>query len=383
MHLVPVSTGQVFVLFPFTERSKPDRYIRQMHNNLQQYHKSPVSVGYCTYPDGNGSRTDCIRRCYKALMHGDFYGEGSVVHFDHLSLNVSGDWYFEQGDFRQAVREYSQGLKRMPGEKNLLNSLGVALIEMKRISQAITAFQEVLEQDPDNHMALVNLGYAFLQKGQRQKALRFFEKAYEVQYHAGLEGVDVLRQLSRLYIFFGRFQDALVALRRWQEAGDTEHDFLFHQLFGRARFETGSAGPAMQALQKALRLHPKDAESLSLLGLIYICENEGEEAGRILLEKSLSLDGSRAVYWYRYGAALLHLARYDEALAAVRKSLCLKKTDIDAGLLLVEILMRQQKKKQARRHLDRLQARNGMNAVQKQRAAKLFSEFFDKSKKET
>jgi len=382
-HLVPVSTGQVFVLFSFADRSDPERYIKKMHHDLQQFQKSPVSVGYCTYPDGNGSRTESIRRCYKALMHGDFYGEGSVVHFDHLSLNVSGDWYFEQGDFRQAVREYSQGLKRVPGEKNLLNSLGVALIEMKRISQAITAFHDVLEQDPDNYMALVNLGSAFLQKGQREKALCFFEKAYAVQYHAGLEGVDVLRQLSRLYIFLGRFQDALVALRRWQEAGDTEQDYLFHQLLGRALFETGSAAPAMKALQKALRLHPKDAESMSLLGLLYISENEGEEAGRILLEKALSLDGSRAVYWYRYGAALLHLARYDQAIAAVRKSLRLKKTDIDAGLLLVEILLRQQKMKLARRHLDRLQARNGMSAGQKQRAAKLFSEFFDKSKKET
>jgi|GEM_PF-811693 len=382
-HLVPVSTGQVFVLFCFADRSEPDRYIKKMHRNLQQGQELPVSVGYCTYPDGTGSRTECIRRCYKALMHGDFYGESSVVHFDHLSLNVSGDWYFEQGDFRQAVREYSQGLKRMPGEKNLLNSLGVALIEMKRISQAITAFHEVLGQDPDNHMALVNLGYAFLQKGQRGKAQSFFEKAYAVQYHAGLEGVDALRQLSRLYIFSGRFQDALVALGRWQEAGDTEQDFLFHQLLGRAHFETGSAGPAMKALQKALRLHPKDAESMSLLGLLYISENEGEEAGRVLLEKALSLDGSRAVYWYRYGAALLHLARYDEALAAVRKSRRLKKTDIDAGLLLVDILLRQQNMKQARRHLDRLQARNGMSAGQKQRAEKLFSEFFDKSKKET
>jgi lipopolysaccharide biosynthesis regulator YciM len=82
-------------------------------------------------------------------------------------------------------------------------------------------------------------------------------------------------------------------------------------------------------------------------------------------------------------AALLHLARYDEALAAVRKSRRLKKTDVDAGLLLVDILLRQQNMKQARRHLDRLQARNGMSAGQKQRAEKLFSEFFDKSKKET
>ena len=254
---------------------------------------------------------------------------------------------------------------------------------MKRISQAITAFHEVLAQDPDNHMALVNLGYAFLQKGQRQKALTFFEKAYAVQYHAGLEGIDVLRQLSRLYIFFERFQDALVSLRRWQETGDTEQDFLFHQLLGRACLETGSAGPAMKALQKALRLHPKDAESMSLLGLLYIRENEGEEAGEILLEKALSLDGSRAEYWYRYASALLHMERYDEALTAVRKSLRLRKSFMDAGLLRVDILLRQQNMNQARQRLIRLLHQDSLTSAQKQRAEKLFSEFFDKSKKET
>ncbi len=382
-HIVPLSTDQVFVLFSFADHAEPDLYIQKMHHGLLKCQESAVSVGYCTYPDNNGSRTGCIRHCYKALMHGDFYGEASLVRFDHVSLNVSGDWYFEQGDFRQAVREYSQGLKRMPGEKNLLNSLGVSLIEMKRISQAITAFHEVLAQNPDNHMALVNLGYAFLQKGQRQKALNFFEKAYAVQYHAGLEGVDVLRQLSRLYIFFERFQDALVSLRRWQEAGDTEQDFLFHQLLGRACLETGSAAPAMKALQKALRLHPKDAESMSLLGLLYIRENEGEGAGEILLEKALSLDGSRAVYWYRYASALLHMERYDEALSAVRKSLRLQKSCLDAGLLRVDILLRQQNMKQARQHLIRLLQQDKFSACQKQRAEKLFSEFFDKSEKET
>jgi len=387
MKCIALSEHEIFVLVPEMSTGQAEQGIIALHHALNAENKkysAPVATGYCAYPDVDQcSKIETVRRCYKALMHGRFYGPDALVCFDHVSLNVSGDWYFDQGDFRQAVREYAQGLKRMPGEKNLLNSLGVALIEMKQTARAMATFEQVLKQDPDDHMALVNLGYACLQKGWRDRALMFFEKAHAVQYHAGIDGVDVLRHLSRLYIFFERFSDALIILERWQQCAGSEQDFLFHQLLGRAYFETGSMGLAMQALQRALRIHPRDAESMSLLGLLYIRENEGIDAGESLLKNALALDSRQAVYWYRYGAALCHLKRYDEALAAVRKSLRLQKSSLDARLLLVEILARQGDLQSARRRLVSLLRQNALPGRHKERAEKLFSDFFEKSKKET
>ena len=384
IHTVPTGSEQCFVLFPFTDCFDPDRCIEKLHRSLQQRLHTPVSVGFCSYPETGDGKTACIRHCYKALMHGTFLGDDSVVRFDHVSLNVSGDWYFEQGDFRQAVREYSEGLKYMPGEKNLLNSLGVALIEMKRIHQAVTAFQEVLAQDPDNLMALVNLGYAYQEMRWPEKALACFEKAHAVQYHAGLEGgVDVLRQLSRLYIYFNRFQDALVTLQRWQQVEDTEQDFLFHQLLGRTYFETKAPGQAMKSLQRALLIHPRDAESMSLLGLLYVLEDEGKDAGESLLQKAIALQESESVHWFRYATALQYMNRIDDALVAVRKTLLLQRTSVDARLLLAELLIKRQRLWQARQHVQRALQQKKLSRQQKKKAEKIFSDFFANSKKET
>lgn len=383
MHCVPVSAQEIFVLFPGAGIAEAERRINSLQRELMKKINAPVSVGYCNYPDLDHCKIETIRRCYKALMHGAFYGRDAVVRFDHVSLNVSGDWYFDQGDFRQAVREYAQGLKRAPGEKNLLNSLGVALIEMKQTARAMAAFEEVLQQDPDNDMALVNLGYACLQKGLREKALEYFEKAHTVQYHAGIERPDVLRQLSRLYVYFGRFADALRLVKRWQECADVEQDFMYYRILGRAYLETGSPGPAIRALQTALRIHPRDAESMSLLGLLYIQEGEGVESGEILLKKALSLDDRDPACWLRLARAFALLARYDEALVAVRNSLALRKGSVDARLLQVEILIGLEKRQQARQILARLIRQDALSAVQKRKAEELFSEFFDKSQKET
>ena len=381
---IEVSKHEFFVLVPDNGQEKAEQELLALHHAIKNKLNASVAVGHCAFPDlDQCTKTETVRRCYKALMHGRFYGQDVMVRFDHISLNVSGDWYFDQGDFRQAVREYSEGLKRMPGEKNLLNSLGVALVEMKQTARAITTFEQVLEQEPENHMALVNLGYACLQKGWRNRALKFFEKAHAVQYHAGLDGVDVLRQLSRLYIFFERFSDALLTLERWQQCEGSEGDFLLYQLLGRAHFETGSPELAMQSLQRALRIHPRDAESMSLLGLLYVREGEGADAGESLLKKALALESRQAACWYRYGAALLHVKRYDEALTAVRKSLALQKKYVDASLLLIEILARQANLKLARRHLDRLLRRGTLSVPHKKKVEKIFSDFFDKSTKAT
>jgi len=384
MSCLAVSEKEAFVLLLNTDIGRAEQCIRALHHGINDQLNVPVAAGYCSYPDlDQCKKIESVRRCYKALMHGRFYGPDALVCFDHVSLNVSGDWYFDQGDFRQAVREYREGLKRAPGEKNLLNSLGVALIEMKQTSRAMTIFEQVLEQEPDNHMALVNLGYACLQKGWRKRALKFFEKAHAVQYHAGIDGVDVLRQLSRLYIFFARFTEALRILNRWHQYEESGQDFLFYQLLGRAHFETGSPGQAMKALQKALRIHPRDAESMSLLGLLYVQENEGADAGESLLRKAISLDRRQAMHWYRLAVALKHMNRSEEALAVVRQSLRRRKDFVDARLLQVELLIRQQKMHLARRQLDRVLRQEDLSNRQKRLAEKLFSDFFDKSIKET
>ncbi len=293
-----------------------------------------VSLGGACWPCLDYSRTDTLRNCRKALLHASYYGPAATVFFDHLSLNVSGDYFFDEGDYRQAVREYRNGLRLCPDETNLMNSLGVTLARMNRHREAIGCFLRVLERDADNFMALVNLGYSYQAAGEEERAMAQLEKAWTVKFHGGMrEARDLYPQLARLYCQAGRHEQARQVLERWQREQDGEGEFLLYRLLGEACMETGRPGEAMQALQRALRLFPANDESMSMLGLLYIEGDQGEDVGMSLLERALAMDSMHPGHWYRHARALLHLGRPNEALQAVNRSLVLQRNFAAAILL--------------------------------------------------
>lgn len=363
----------VFVLLPNVSPASCYNRVKELAEVLTQTNQLSLSAGVASFPCLQFTKTDIIRNCRKALLHASFFGPGSIVAFDHVSLNVSGDWYFDEGDFRKAVTEYSRGLKLKPGENNLLNSLGVALMEMKRHRLAIDSFTEVLANDSDNYMALVNLGYAYQVQKKESLALEFFEKAYTVQKHLNLSGVDVYPQLSRLYCRAGRYQQALPVLTRWQEAEEEGGEYMLYRLLGEAYMEIGEAAKAMQSLQRALQLYPYDVESMSLLGLLYVEQNEGEEAGHLLLEKALSIDNTNADSWYRHARAMFYLGRMKEAHDGVRKCLQLKRSHTRARFLLGKILMSENKTTQAAGVFRRILAMKNVTDAEKKEAEKAVS----------
>ncbi|HEB69022.1 MAG TPA: tetratricopeptide repeat protein [Desulfobulbus sp.] len=337
--LVAHSHDQVFVFIANASPSITESRMKGVAEKITESGRTSVSVGVCSFPCLQYPKTAMVKNCRKALMHAEFYGPGSVVHFDYLSLNVSGDWYFDEGDFRQAVIEYSHGLKLHPGESNLLNSLGVALIEMNRNRAAIASFTQVLDKDSDNYMALVNLGHAYQMLGRDALALEYFEKAFTVQYHSGISGTDIYQQLSRLYCRAGRYDKALPVLLLWKEAKEGKKDFLLHRLLGEVYAEIGQATDAMKALQQALQLYPHDLLSMSILGLLYVEQGEGEDAGLLLLEKAISIDDGSADCWYRLSRAFLHMGKVKAAHDGVRRCLQLQRGHVPAMLLLGNILL--------------------------------------------
>jgi len=351
---VVVSPYMVFVFIPNGSVTLVENRVQELARDLKAGSQGTIAAGGCCFPCLQYTKTAMIRNCRKAIMHGAFYGPGSVVFFDSLSLNVSGDWYFDEGDFRQAVQEYSQGLKLQPGESNLLNSLGVAQMEMNRTHQAVASFTKVLEKDKDNYMALVNLGYAYQMQGRDEPALEYFAKAFAVQYHSGMTGTDIYQQLSRLYCRTGQYEKALPVLELWQKDQEGEEEFMLYRLLGQAYAETGQSMKAMKSLQRALQLYPHDLISMSILGLLYIEQGEGADAGIPLLEKALAIDDTQADSWYRLARAYTQLHKMQEALDGVRRCLQLKRRHVRATFLLGKILSISGKKKSAAAALHRI-----------------------------
>ncbi len=353
---IPVADTEGYVLLPDASGDAVLDWARQAQAGLELAAPSvPVAFGVCHWPCLEQTRTAMAVNCRKALLHGRFFGPGSVTVFDHVSLNVSGDAYFDEGDYRQAVRDYQAGVLMNHDDINLMNSLGVALAELNRHRQAVACFKQVLKKEPDNFMALANLGFALRMLGRDEDALDSFQRALQSPGYTGPSAAPELSlQLGRLYCNAGRFAEALHVLETLEARGAGRQEFSLYRLLGEAYMETGREKKAMRSLQRALHLFPQDAASLSMLGTLYLQAGEGDDIALGFCRKAVVLDEQGSEHWQRLGWVLLHFQRPEEALAAARKSLRLRRNNIPATLLMGKVYTMMNKSYPARKRYERV-----------------------------
>ncbi|GBE12991.1 cellulose synthase subunit BcsC [bacterium BMS3Bbin14] len=353
---IPVADTEGYVLLPDASGDGALDWARQAKAGLErEYPSVPVAFGVCHWPCPEQTKTAMAVNCRKALLHGRFFGPGSVTVFDHVSLNVSGDAYFDEGDYRQAVREYQAGVRMNQGDINLMNSLGVALAELNRHRQAVACFKQVLKKEPDNFMALANQGFALRMLGRDEEALDSFQQALQSRGYTGSSAAPELSlQLGRLYCNAGRFTEALQVLETLEDRGAGRQEFSLYRLLGEAYMETGREKKAMRSLQRALHLFPQDAASLSMLGILYLQAGEGDDIALGFCRRAVVLDGQGSEHWQRLGWVLLHFHRPEEALAAAGKSLRLRRNNIPATLLMGKVYTMMNKPYPARKRYERV-----------------------------
>ncbi len=336
------------ILFPEASPVEVSEDIEAIRSRCREYYgDKAVSIGVAAWPCLDFTKSAVPGNCLKALLHGSFLGEGSVVFFDHLSLNISGDFFFDEGDLRAAIREYRRGLRLQPGDVNLSNSLGVALVEYNQEGQAATCFQDVLQENPENYMALVNLGHVLYTLGRKEKALDCFDRAYRLLGPEEAAGQELFLPLGRLSAELGDHEKAVTIFEHWRSQPGSEKEFILYRLLGQSYLETGRMDEAIRACQRALHLFPQDSISLSTLGLLYVEQGEGSDIGLSLCNKALSLDHFNPDHWYRLSRCLLHIGSHAEALDAVRQCLRLRRNHIAGILQLGRIQQSMGREKQA------------------------------------
>lgn len=308
-------------------------------------------AGVASWPLLDCTKLETLANCRKAQRHASFLGAGSVVFFDHLSLNISGDAFFDEGDYRAALHEYRRGLRIKPGDVNLINSLGVALVECNQLRAAARCFQDALALEPENYMALVNLGRVRQSLGQQDEALDCFEQAYAAYAEDSSAGQELFLPLGWLLLAAGNAKQAIAVLCRYLDRSSHDHEYLPFRLLGLGYLELGQADKAIQACQHALRLLPHDSIALSVLGLLYVEQGEGSELGLSLCDKALALDNFNPDHWYRLSRAQLHLGNGTAALAACQQCLKLQRSHVAGVVLLAMIHRHRGQIDQARRAL--------------------------------
>lgn len=281
----------------------------KVQNHLSASGKCATTIGIAEFPCSDFKRDQVIDNAQKAMIHASFFGINSRVVFDAVSLNISGDHYYQQGHIAEAIEEFTAALKIDHRNVNVLNSLGVCYGMTQDFDKALTQFASAIQIEPDDAMAWYNTGLVYKLKKDDDKALEYFLKAGEVDGNL----FEVAFQTGKIY-----FEKGLPETGRqyYQKALDlTPENNLNYRFLGECYAEMGLVDEAIAAYKKAVKEHPNDAGSLSALGCLFDRKEESPEIALLFCQQSVDILPENGLFRHRLGLLYAKQGKPEEAMA--------------------------------------------------------------------
>ena len=267
-----------------------------------------VSIGLASFPALRFLRSQVFENAGKALDHAAFFGANSLVAFDDVSLNISGDKLYEKGKIHEAIEEFKLALELNADNVNVHNSLGVCYGVQHRYDAATVEFKKAVAIEPDEYMALYNLGLVHLLMEQEDRALEYFLGADKVNGN----NFEVAFQTGKLYVERGSLEKGMPYLQRAAkmepESGQT------YRYLGDCYAAADKSQAAISAYKKAIKHNPHDAAALSALGSIFNDQGENPEITLMFLRESIELSPNNGLYHHRLGRHYSNQDNLDDAL---------------------------------------------------------------------
>lgn len=292
--------------------------IHDLAQKIQQDFKkkadATVSIGLSAYPLLDYSKRQALDNAHKALRHAAFFGPGTCTAFDAVSLNISGDEKYQNGDVEGAVQEFEMGLRLDPNNVNLHNSLGVCFGVLNQHEKAWAAFDAAAQLDSCEVMALYNAGLIRFLQNRHAEALEQFLKAAELDENL----YELALQTGTLYLAMQKPQKGLPYLKKATRLHPSSgRPFAY---LGRCYNALHMKDLAIAAFKKAIRQNPFDAESLSALGLLYGEKGENPDIATLFCQKSIDISPDNGMFRSHLGRLHLQYGRLQEALGAFEEA---------------------------------------------------------------
>lgn len=283
----------------------------RVKNEMEQ----DLLVGLAVHPYLESPAEEIVDRAMKALDHAAYPQSEPVVLFNSVSLNVSGDLFFGQGDFEAAAAEYERALAVDPEDVNVLLSLGACLGRLNRYAEAARYFERATELDPEDYMAWYNLGQARRRLGDLDEARSALGRAEEM----AADDFAVLFGLGQVLLEAGRPGRAAKRLARAARLEDASP--AVHRVLGEALVKSGRDEEALPAFKAAVKADPQDAEALAWLGWFYLEHTRDHEVALSLISQAVDIKPNNGLFRSRLGWAMLECGQAAESLSQFEAAL--------------------------------------------------------------
>lgn len=346
---------EAYVYLDGFDEAQAFEWVKGFKKKMKSLGGATFSAGIAVYPCLDFKKSDTPINARKALIHTSFYGPDTGAAFDAVSLNISGDVYYNEGDLRKALKEYRKGLVMDPESLNLHNSMGVTYAQMSRPKMAILFFEKALLIDRKDFMALYNLGFAFLTLKKIDEAVGYFERALV----ADDKHFDLLFQLGKLYCKHGHHKKAVRLLSKCvdNETTDDRSDMdlgAAYRYLGESCLALNKNQEAIGHFQRAVSFNPRYPSALSFLGELYAAEGQGDDIALSLCSQAVALDDTKYDYWHRLGSVQWQLGEDTQAISSLKQSLQCNRKSASTAFLLGEVYKKQGQARQAKKMYERV-----------------------------
>lgn len=306
--------GIMGCFFPQADAEKCRAFSKKIKKQLTQKGQETVSVGIAAYPTLSYTKSDILKNAQKALDHADFFGADSCVVFDSVSLNISGDKFYQTGNLEGAMNEYYLALQLDENNANVHNSLGVCYGIKEDLDNALAEFKTAIRLAPEENMAVYNAGYVHFLKKQYSTALDYFQKAEKINDTV----FELAFQTGRIYQELDKTEKAKKYLEK--ATGLNPKSAAAFRLLGDVYMTLDRISDAITAYKTALKLNPDDGEALSALGFSYEIQDKNADIALLFCRQAIEIAPENGLFRHRLGRLYLNRNRAEEALHEFQKA---------------------------------------------------------------
>ncbi len=227
--------------------------------------------------------------------------------------NLLGTILDQHGQTQAAEREYLAALRLNSRATSARANLGVLLAHTGRAEAAVEAFEAVLREVPDHSQATINLALLYAARGDYSRSVPLFESARRHQ----PDNLTVLSQLGFALYQLKRINEAAAVLAAAVSLAPADPDVLY--LSGLVGALRGDSEAAVEFWQRALAQRADFAAANFMIGE-ELRKHRRYEGAAEFYELALKQDAAQLVYYVRLGGTYMLLVRYNRALEIFQRA---------------------------------------------------------------
>jgi tetratricopeptide (TPR) repeat protein len=238
--------------------------------------------------------------------------------------------YMNMGQKTEALSALRQAVDANPYYSSNYTLLGTAYAEFGDSQNAAKAFQRVTELDPKNPNGWTNVGALAAQEGKWNDSIPAYRKALELQPSA-----ESYSNLGTSYFYLGKYEDARANFAKAVEMSPEQAGFLgnladCYRRLGEQAKARATYDQAISLAYKALQTNPRDATSMSYLGVYYAKEGDSTR-GLQFIGRARGIDSENVDFLYDEAVINTLANRMPEAIKSLGSA-------VAKGYLLRQIL---------------------------------------------